>query len=77
MQESAPKIAMPREIVAPQTDHAGVTWKQPTKPVNRMNSMPNMADLNLGSGSGSSSGRDVRKRSGSSGQPPEKENLAY
>jgi len=71
MQESAPKIAMPREIVAPQTDHAGVTWKQPTKPVNRMNSMPNMADLNLGSG------RDVRKRSGSSGQPPEKENLAY
>jgi len=74
MQEATPKIAMPREIAVPQAAQAGLTWKQPTKPVNRMNSMPNIGDLNLGSGSGS---RDGRKRSDGSGQPPEKENLAY
>lgn len=53
MQPTTPKMVLTGEadMMSPSPDYAGgVSWKQPPRQMNRMNSLPNIGGLNLSGG---------------------------
>jgi len=48
LQPTTPKTTPENEmLISPQDYPSGISWKQPARPMNRMNSMPNIGGLQL------------------------------